>query len=443
MTVIEYTEKWWDLIRKKDYNGALELCYTALAEHPDDYTMLGHRASAWIRKGENEKALLDCTRMIELDPRNPSGWDSRGGLYHKLGRYDEAIADYTRMTELMPRDPDGWNNRGNLYHELGRYDEAIADYTQCIPLSPRNYGTYWSNRGISYYEKGDLDKAIEDFTSSIETWNTEDCTCWALYNRGLAWKKKGDLKKALADFRKSAAREYDKKLGYDALFQAGYVWFLRGEPEKAIGYFSRAIKRRDDCADYWLARGVCYWNQCVKHKTGFWDENGDIMDMAIDDFTKAIELAPDMADAWFDRGIVRCAKAQESHNLIKAIFTQKAADNAERALLMAQLTHIGGKDLVPQADAMLRGLRSNRDEVEVLMAKSFGLFAEDDAREAIADLTRAIELGTDHADAWYQRGLAFALLGEKDKALADYEQTRVVDPFHSRAAAKRDELLQG
>jgi len=32
---------------------------------------------------------------IDLDPRNPSGYDTRAADYHKTGQYDLAIADYT------------------------------------------------------------------------------------------------------------------------------------------------------------------------------------------------------------------------------------------------------------------------------------------------------------------------------------------------------------
>jgi tetratricopeptide (TPR) repeat protein len=138
----------------------------------------------------------------------------------------------------------------------------------------------------------------------------------------------------------------------------------------------------------------------------------------------------------------RGSKARESNNLIKAIVAQKAASEAERALLMAQLGRIGGKELIPQADALLRLSRSNRDQVDVLMAQSAGLMAADYAEEAIEDLTRAIALDPNHAEACYQRGLVYALMGEADKALADYEQTCALIPDHPQAAEKRKELLK-
>jgi tetratricopeptide (TPR) repeat protein len=405
MDVMDYYQQGCDLIRQGDYDAAIEVFNTALAEYPDSFSILDRRAVAYHQKGEIEKALTDYTRMIALKPQNP----------------------------------DGWNSRGNLYHELGEYDKAIADFTQCIPLSPEGYGTYWSNRGISYYEKGDLDAALADLNKSIESWRDPDCSDWALFHRGLVWKKKGELDKALEDF--TLASTYYPANG-GAFYEAGYIWFMREDYEKAIECFSGAIAARDDRADYWVARGVCYWNKCLKDKIGFWDEDGGTIDLAEDDFTRAIECSPNRADAYFNRGMVRCSKARESNNLIKAILTQKVTDDAERALLLAQLGRIGGKDLIPQVDALLRGLRSNRDEVDVLMAKSAGLIATDGAEEAIEDLSRAIDLEPDNAEAYYQRGLAYTLLGEADKALSDYEQTCFVDPDHAKAAGKRDELLK-
>jgi tetratricopeptide (TPR) repeat protein len=405
MDVMDYYRQGVKLIQQKEYDGAIEMFNAALAEFPDSSII----------------------------------FDIRGSTYHRKGEHEKALADYTHVIALQPEHPGGWNSRGNLYHELGEYDKAIADFTHCIPMAHEGDGAYWSNRGISYYEKGDLDAALSDLTTSIETWRNADCTGWALLHRGLVWRKKGDLSRALADFRKASAR--DPRDG-DPVYQAGYIWFLRENHEKAIKYFSRAIKRQDNVADYWLARGVCYWNKCLKDKTGFWDEGGEAIDLAEDDFTRAIECAPDMADAYFNRGMVRCSKARESNNLIKAIVAQKAKDEAERVLLLAQLDHLGGKDFVPQADALLRGLRSNRDQADVTAAKSAGLMAANDAREAIEDLTRAIALDPGNAEACYQRGLAYALMGEADKALADYEQTCALDPDHRKAGEKREELLK-
>jgi tetratricopeptide (TPR) repeat protein len=426
MTVHEYDLEGYELLKKKDWDGAVEWYTAALAEHPEESYLTGRLCDAWVRKGEPEKALAEYTRIIERTPPLPEGPEYHGG---RDGR--------TRHSRNIQR-ADAFNSRGHVYQGMGEYDKAIADFSEAIPLGWSNYGTYWSNRGIAYREKGDLDAALADLNTSIETWEYPESTGWALYNRGLVWTKKGDTKKAFADFRKAAAR---RRHDGDPLFQAGYIWFLRQNHEKAIKYFTKAIERQGDVAHYWLARGVCYWNICVKNKTNFWGEAGETMDLAEEDFTKAIECDPEMADAYLDRGTVRCAKARESHNLIKAILTEKAADGAQRTLLMAQLEHIGGRDYVPQFDALLRGFRSDRDEAGELVAKSLVLFVHCDAGEALEDLTRAVELNPGCAEAWYQRGLVQDLMNEPKKALEDYEKAIALNPCHPRAAGKRNELL--
>jgi tetratricopeptide (TPR) repeat protein len=406
MSSIDYYEKGTDLAAEGDYDGAIEVFNKGLEEHPDNFGILDRRAYAYCDKGETEKAL----------------------------------ADFTRMVTLYPEKRTGWNARGNLYDEIGEYDKAIADFTQCIPLSPPNHGGYWANRGISYYRKGDLDAALADFNKSIELWGEEhECAAWPLLHRGSVWRKKGDMDKALEDF--TLASKYDPESS-DAFYYAGYIWFVRQNYTKAIKCFSKAIAIKDDKADYRLARGVCYWNQCLQKGIGFWNKGSKVINLADDDFTKAIEYAPDMADAYFKRGMVRCYKAQESHNLIKSIITQKVTDEAKRVLILAQLEHLGAKDFIPKFDALLRGLRFNRDQIDVLIVKSVDLMATDDAEEAIEDLSRAIDLDGDNAEAYYQRGLAYALTGSKDKALADYEQTYALYPYHRKAAQKRDELLK-
>jgi tetratricopeptide (TPR) repeat protein len=154
------------------------------------------------------------------------------------------------------------------------------------------------------------------------------------------WKKKGDIDRALADFTQAAAYYPNNT---DALYQAGYIWFTRQDYEKAIEYFSGAIAVWGDNADYRVARGVSYWSKSRRDKIGFWDEGGGIISLAEEDFTRAIECAPDMAGAYLDRGTVRCFKALESDNLIKAILTQKVTDDAGRALMLARLGNMGGQ----------------------------------------------------------------------------------------------------
>jgi Flp pilus assembly protein TadD len=57
-------------------------------------------------------------------------------------------------------------------------------------------------------------------------------------------------------------------------------------------------------------------------------------------------------------------------------------------------------------------------------------------------MNRDSTLEPGNAEAYYHRGLSYALLGKKDQALSDYNQTCALNPNHLKAAEKRDKLLE-
>ena len=58
-------------------------------------------------------------------------------------------------------------------------------------------------------------------------------------------------------------------------------------------------------------------------------------------------------------------------------------------------------------------------------------FANDEIDSAIANLSKAIELNPDFADAYYFRGLVYVLQEEYDEAIADFEKVVALDPNHA------------
>jgi tetratricopeptide (TPR) repeat protein len=384
---------------EKDHDAIIGMCTADLAKKPDDYSALAVRGAAYRKKGDYKKALADFTRMIDLEPGNPCGWNCRGSLYQKLEKHDKAIADFTR----------------------------------CIPLSDEGDGDAWSNRGISYCKKGDFEAALADLTKSLECEADPERTDQTLVWRGTVWLQTGKMHRAFKDF--MLAHDRNPK-NCDALYHLSYICSVRRDFDKAIEYISKALAQREYNGDYWLVRGGSYWNKCLLSGTNFWGEGNEMMTFAENDFTRAIECSPNLAEAYFFRGEVRCAKAHDSNSLIKSVVLGKANAEVERLIMLAELESAGGKDLVPDVDIVLRGLRSGRDQAGMFVGKIAGLLVEKYADEAIKDLSRAIALAPDLADAYYKRGLVYALLGKADKARADYKKTCALDPTNREAAEK-------
>lgn len=108
---------------------SLEICEQYLSEHPDDPNGLFSRHQALETLGEDERALADITRVVELEP-SWAAYSSRGQLLRKMGRHQQAIDDLTHSLEL-----DEWvwktsydpHFRADSYARLGRLEEALAD----------------------------------------------------------------------------------------------------------------------------------------------------------------------------------------------------------------------------------------------------------------------------------------------------------------------------
>jgi len=114
---------------RSDPERSLEICQRYVAEHPNDPNGYFSRFKAWCRLDENEKALTDINRVLELDP-NSGGYSSRGVFFRSIGDYPRAIDDLTRARDL---DEEEWKGsldphfRADCYARLGRLEEALAD----------------------------------------------------------------------------------------------------------------------------------------------------------------------------------------------------------------------------------------------------------------------------------------------------------------------------
>ena len=159
----------------------------------------------YVIKGENnystkqwDEIIADCTKTIELIPKDAAAYKKRGAAYHAKGDYDKAIADFNNM--MLSSNFDAYYCRGAAYAGKGDYDKAIADFNNMIALDPNDSLGYFARGFLVYNAKGDYEKAIADYTKTIELLPEWDMP---YTYRGQAYEAIGEKSKAEADFQKA------------------------------------------------------------------------------------------------------------------------------------------------------------------------------------------------------------------------------------------------
>jgi TonB family protein len=86
----------------------------------------------------------------------------RGRTYIQQDQNDRAIADFTKAIELDPEGANAYNHRGVAYASRLDFDSAIADFDKAIQFDPLLNNAHY-NRGLAFSAKGDQARARADF----------------------------------------------------------------------------------------------------------------------------------------------------------------------------------------------------------------------------------------------------------------------------------------
>lgn len=89
----------------------------ALVLRPDFIETLEHRSYSHYARGQNESAIQDITRIIELGGSTAWLRGIRADAYRRLGRFDEALADVTIAIQMDPSDDEYKRDRDRILEQ--------------------------------------------------------------------------------------------------------------------------------------------------------------------------------------------------------------------------------------------------------------------------------------------------------------------------------------
>jgi tetratricopeptide (TPR) repeat protein len=108
-------------------------------------TMPIRQGFAYLDKGDNEKApsyydsaIVEFNRALKLDSLSAKAYAGRGRAYLRKGDNKKAVAEFSHSLNLDRYDAITLSNRGRAYARMGDYDKAVADFEAAAKLDPSN-----------------------------------------------------------------------------------------------------------------------------------------------------------------------------------------------------------------------------------------------------------------------------------------------------------------
>lgn len=259
----------------------------------------------------------------------------------------------------------------------GLYKESIVEFDGAI--NSNNIFTLaeaYNGRGVAKYHLGREEEAIDDYNKAIELKHE---FVDPYNNRGLVKHRLGQNQEAISDFDKAIDLNPKHAKAHN---NRGRVKVILGQSHEALADYNKAINLNPKYASPYHNRG--------RVKLDFGQPHD-----AIDDFNKAIALNEKLVDAFIGRG--------DAYHLLGKKISSRHFEYYGRCMHdYRHATKLNPNYAMPYN-------QWGRVQLELALPE-----------EAVENFNRVIEILPRSANGYYNRGLAYTVLGEQKKARSDF-----------------------
>lgn len=427
-----------ELLDDQRYQDAVAKLNQVLAKNPNDVDARVELARAYMDMNQNDQAMAEATRAIQLNPKTDRAYATRAYCEFQRNDLKAGFADSEKVLKLYkinPFDWSIWNTHKNLAHAFkmthrskeleaeqqnvriytllndaenarddGQLDAAMQKLDAALQLNPK-VPDLWYFRGVINDNLIKYAEAVSDFTKAINCSTTPSPVLY--YFRGDCYQQMGKHQLAIDDYSK-VIQAKPKLVAFRFVCETGR---LRNE------------RMRDDTnavslGDVYVLRAQSY--AALKKNS-----------LASQDLETAAKLDP--SD---DKALAKKAELTlGSGKFDQAIkdYTRSVAANPldwtrykERADAYMQL----GKSKEALADlAVVIKLTPNEPGAYMLRAVALKSLKRYD--DAIADFSKVLQLRSDDDDAYLERAECYRLLHRYKEALADLNEAAKLLPSNN------------
>jgi TolA-binding protein len=390
-------------------------------------------ARAWFNRDDKDRAL-EIAKSVWEDSREPAAAFWLGEFSYDVGEFAAAAGYYQQMLEADPDSrlaPDAlyglaWARNSNAEPELAAqaFDQLISRFPDHSLIRQARIG-----RGKARRLAGKFEEAIEDLNRFLESDPPAADRFNGLFERALCYVQVKDWKSAIADLQPLAAEpDLDPEMADDLLFELAWALQEDGQAAEALAHFRKIADEYPNSphaaeAHYHVGQSlygeerfgeaILRYQQALDGKPD--DRVGELANYKLawchfrnDDFADALQA--------FQRQVTRYPEG-ELHAVGLSMVAESHFQLDQHAEAITAY-----KVAIPAIASS--GVTSNvRVLAPIHAAQSANQIKQHDV--ALEYARQVIEKHAESpflADAWYEAGVAERALGNRDKAVAAWEE---------------------
>jgi tetratricopeptide (TPR) repeat protein len=204
--------------------------FYGILDHADDLTA----------KGDNEAAIAEWRKALEIEPTDDKANFNLGALLLKTGDIRSSIPYFEQSIKSNPKRPGAHSNLAVALAATGKMDEAAPLFEQELELNPNSAEAH-SNYARALAQYGRLDDAVVHFRKAVEA-APDDAAVHNNLGRALALQ--GHAAEAFAEFEEAVRINPAFAAAHHYL---GDVLFMRmGRTAEALAHWRTALSLQAD-----------------------------------------------------------------------------------------------------------------------------------------------------------------------------------------------------
>ena len=207
-----------------------------------EYKFKTGRCKKLFEDGDFNKVAMISGSLINIYPNLFEPYILCASGHQALGNNDLALENYKKALELNPDYAEAYNSMGTVLQSQGDYDSAIDSYERAIKIKP-DYAEAYNNIGVALGCKREIDRAKSYYLSAIKV---NPAYAEAYYNLGGIFAANDNFEAAIENYQKAIACNQHYAEAHNNI---GMVLCKKGDYAAGQSSYRSAIKIKPDFSE--------------------------------------------------------------------------------------------------------------------------------------------------------------------------------------------------